>query len=124
MVAAAGSGQQIGPLKMLTTRAGVHQSRMTELFEALLTAEERSSRMQLPLPTRDLAYVMVRINIVLQGESGGANLCLATSLAAKHDGNLAAIAGVYAMVPYISGAYGWNESDQLAELPSLVENNP
>jgi len=28
------------------------------------------------------------------------------------------------MVPYISGAYGWNESDQLAELPSLVENNP
>jgi len=62
-------------------------------------------------------------SIVLQGESGGANLCLATTLAAKHDGNLAAIAGVYAMVPYISGAYGWNESDQLAELPSLVENN-
>ncbi len=26
-------------------------------------------------------------------------------------------------VPYISGAYGWNESDQLAEVPSLVENN-
>src|SRR5258708_32221360 len=64
MVAAAGSGQQIGPLKMLTTRAGVHQSRMTELFEGLRTAEERSSRMQLPLPARDLGYVMVRINIV------------------------------------------------------------
>jgi len=62
-------------------------------------------------------------NIVLQGESGGANLCLATALAAKRDGNLEAIAGVYAMVPYISGAYGWDEADQLAELPSLVENN-
>jgi acetyl esterase len=62
-------------------------------------------------------------NIVLQGESGGANLCLATTLAAKHDGNLVAIAGVYAMVRYISGAYGWNESDQLAELPSVVQNN-
>jgi acetyl esterase len=61
--------------------------------------------------------------IVLQGESGGANLCLATTLAAKGDGNLDTIAGVYAMVPYISGAYGWDEADQLAELPSLVENN-
>jgi acetyl esterase/lipase len=62
-------------------------------------------------------------SIVLQGESGGANLCLAATLAAKRDGNLAAIAGVYAMVPYISGAYGWDEPEQLAELPSLVENN-
>ncbi len=62
-------------------------------------------------------------NIVLQGESGGANLCLATALAAKRDGNLETIAGVYAMVPYISGAYGWDEADQLAELPSLVEND-
>ncbi len=53
MVAAAGSGEQIGPLKLLTTRSGVHRSRMTELFEALLTAEERSSRMQMPLPARD-----------------------------------------------------------------------
>jgi len=41
----------------------------------------------------------------------------APTYAAKHDGNLAAIAGIYAMVPQISGAYGWNESDQLAELP-------
>jgi Tetracyclin repressor-like, C-terminal domain len=48
-------------LKLLTTRAGVHQSRMTDLFEALLTAEAHSSRMQLPLPASDLAYVMVRV---------------------------------------------------------------
>ena len=61
MVAAAGSGEQIGPPTLLTTRAGVYQSPMTELFEALLTAEERCSRMQLPLPARDLAYVLVRI---------------------------------------------------------------
>ncbi|MGY1641750.1 alpha/beta fold hydrolase [Geodermatophilus sp. SYSU D00703] len=60
--------------------------------------------------------------LVLQGESGGANLCLATTLAAKRNGTLAAIAGVYAMVPYISGAYGWTEEEKLAELPSLVEN--
>jgi acetyl esterase len=59
--------------------------------------------------------------IVLQGESGGANLVLATALQAKRDGHLASIDGVYAMVPYISGAYGWDEARKLQELPSLVE---
>ncbi|MFG2725680.1 alpha/beta hydrolase fold domain-containing protein [Streptomyces canus] len=62
-------------------------------------------------------------SLVLQGESGGANLCMATTLAAKRDGKLGVIAGVYAMVPYISGAYGWDEAEQRAELPSLVEND-
>ncbi|MCW2494464.1 alpha/beta hydrolase fold domain-containing protein [Jatrophihabitans sp.] len=61
--------------------------------------------------------------IVLQGESGGANLVLATTLAAKRDGRLDAIDGVYAMVPYISGAYRWDRDRKLAELPSLVEND-
>ncbi|WP_033289452.1 alpha/beta hydrolase fold domain-containing protein [Amycolatopsis jejuensis] len=61
-------------------------------------------------------------SLVLQGESGGANLCLATALTAKREGWLSGIAGVYAMVPYISGAYGWSEAEKLAELPSLVEN--
>jgi acetyl esterase len=61
-------------------------------------------------------------SIVLQGESGGANLCLASALLAGREGRLGSIAGVYAMVPYISGAYGWDEDAKRAELPSLVEN--
>ncbi|WP_336027097.1 alpha/beta hydrolase fold domain-containing protein [Geodermatophilus sp. FMUSA9-8] len=61
-------------------------------------------------------------SLVLQGESGGANLCLASALLAKREGRLDAIAGVYAMVPYISGAYGWDDDAKRAELPSLVEN--
>ncbi|MGW6456351.1 alpha/beta hydrolase fold domain-containing protein [Streptomyces sp. NPDC055078] len=61
--------------------------------------------------------------LVLQGESGGANLALATTLKAKREGRLDAIDGVYATVPYISGAYGWPEARKRAELPSLVEND-
>ncbi len=61
--------------------------------------------------------------IVLQGESGGANLVLATALQAKRDGRLASIDGVYATVPYVSGGYGWDEARKLRELPSLVEND-
>ena len=60
--------------------------------------------------------------LVLQGESGGANLALATALKAKRDGRLDRIDGVYAMVPYISGGYGWDTERKLRELPSMVEN--
>jgi acetyl esterase len=61
--------------------------------------------------------------IVLQGESGGANLVLATTLKAKREGWLDRIDGVYAMVPYISGGYGWDRERKLRELPSMVEND-
>ena len=61
--------------------------------------------------------------VVLQGESGGANLVLATTLKAKRDGVLDRIDGVYATVPYISGGYGWETGRKLRELPSLVEND-
>ena len=62
--------------------------------------------------------------IVLQGESGGANLVLATTLKAKQTGVLASIDGVYASVPYISGVYGtWDSARKLQELPSLYEND-
>ncbi|MGY1694247.1 alpha/beta hydrolase fold domain-containing protein [Geodermatophilus sp. SYSU D00814] len=61
-------------------------------------------------------------SLVLQGESGGANLCLASALLAKREGRLDTVAGVYAMVPYISGGYGWDDDAKRAELPSLVEN--
>ena len=62
-------------------------------------------------------------SVVLQGESGGANLVLATALKAKRDGRLDRIDGVYAMVPYISGGYAWPEERKLRELPSMVEND-
>src|SRR5262249_42529185 len=61
--------------------------------------------------------------LTVAGESGGGNLTLATTLKAKRDGNLHMIDGVYALVPYISGAYGWTEAERLRELPSLVEND-
>ena len=61
--------------------------------------------------------------VVLQGESGGANLVLATVLKARRENRLDRIDGVYAMVPYISGGYGWSRERKLRELPSLVEND-
>ena len=61
--------------------------------------------------------------VTVAGESGGGNLALATTLKAKQDRRLHMIDGVYAMVPYISGAYGWSEADRARELPSLVEND-
>ena len=57
--------------------------------------------------------------IVVSGESGGGNLTLATALRAKRDGTLDQIDGVYAMCPYISGAY----ADPPPELASLFEND-
>ncbi|KAK0723360.1 Alpha/Beta hydrolase protein [Lasiosphaeria miniovina] len=61
--------------------------------------------------------------IVLQGESGGGNLALATALRANRERWLAgAIDGVCAWVPYISGAYGAPREWKLRQgLASLVE---
>ncbi len=56
--------------------------------------------------------------LVVAGESGGGNLSLATALKANREGWIDAVDGVYALCPYISGAY----SDPPAELPSLREN--
>ena len=58
-------------------------------------------------------------NVVISGESGGGNLCLATALKAKREGWLDEIAGVYSCCPYISGTY----DPPAAELVSLVEND-
>lgn len=57
--------------------------------------------------------------VIVSGESGGGNLSLALTHKAKREGWLADIAGVYAMCPYISDAYG----AMPAELPSLHEND-
>nr|1JKM_A Chain A, BREFELDIN A ESTERASE [Bacillus subtilis]1JKM_B Chain B, BREFELDIN A ESTERASE [Bacillus subtilis] len=61
--------------------------------------------------------------VVVQGESGGGNLAIATTLLAKRRGRLDAIDGVYASIPYISGGYAWDHERRLTELPSLVEND-
>ena len=57
--------------------------------------------------------------VTISGESGGGNLCIATTLKAKQEGWLDAIDGVYAQCPYISGAY----EDPPADLVSLTEND-
>lgn len=57
--------------------------------------------------------------IVISGESGGGNLCIATTLKAKQEGWLDEIDGVYAQCPYISGAY----AEPPSELTSLFEND-
>ena len=57
--------------------------------------------------------------IVLSGESGGGNLSLATALRANQEGWIDRIDGVYAMCPYIWGAY----DSPPAHLPSLREND-
>ena len=55
--------------------------------------------------------------IIVAGESGGGNLTLATGLKLKRDGNLGLVQGLYALCPYILGA--WPADD----CPSSVENN-
>jgi acetyl esterase/lipase len=57
--------------------------------------------------------------IITSGESGGGNLSLAVCLKAKKDRRLEQIQGVYALCPYIYGAWAQKSKD----LPSLVENN-
>jgi acetyl esterase len=57
-------------------------------------------------------------SIVVTGESGGANLTLATTLKAKRDGHLDRIDGVYAQAPFIYGGYDAPDP----ALPSLIEN--
>ena len=44
-------------------------------------------------------------NIILSGESGGANLAISTTLKAKQEGRIDRISGVYAQCPYIYGSY-------------------
>lgn len=56
--------------------------------------------------------------IVISGESGGGNLCIATTLKAKQEGWGDQVDGVFAMCPYISGQYG----NPPEALQSLQEN--
>jgi acetyl esterase len=66
--------------------------------------------------------------LVLQGDSGGANLALAATIRAGREGDAdlvdeVRIDGVYASVPYISGRYEWLPEHNPPELPSLAEND-
>jgi len=54
--------------------------------------------------------------IIVTGESGGGNLALAVAMSLKRSGGLDAIKGVYAMCPFIAGA--WPQ----AQYPSSTEN--
>ena len=55
--------------------------------------------------------------IIIAGESGGGNLTLATALKLKQENQLNLVHGLYALCPYIAGAW------PLEENPSSVENN-
>ena len=57
--------------------------------------------------------------ITVSGESGGGNLSLATGLKARQEGWVDEIDGIYALCPYISGAY----ATPPGQLLSLVEND-
>jgi acetyl esterase/lipase len=56
-------------------------------------------------------------HIIIAGESGGGNLTIATGLQLKQEGNLHLIRGMYALCPYIAGA--WPQD----RYPSSTENN-
>ncbi len=55
--------------------------------------------------------------IIVAGESGGGNLTLAVGLRLRKEGKLGLIKGLYALCPYISGAW------PRPEYPSSTENN-
>jgi acetyl esterase/lipase len=56
-------------------------------------------------------------NIIVAGESGGGNLTLATGLKLLREGDIRLVQGLYALCPYILGAWPDDRS------PSSVENN-
>ncbi len=56
-------------------------------------------------------------HIIVAGESGGGNLTLATGMRLLREGDIARVRGLYALCPYIAGA--WPQ----AQYPSSTENN-
>jgi acetyl esterase/lipase len=55
--------------------------------------------------------------VVLAGESGGANLAIASALSLKRRGELELISGIYVLCPYLAGM--WTDG----KYPSSIENN-
>lgn len=63
------------------------------------------------------AYGVDGASLVLAGESGGANLALASALKLKRDGHIGLVRALYLMCPYIAGSW------PRPELPSSERNN-
>lgn len=61
--------------------------------------------------------------VILHGESGGANLAIATALKAKKENWVKEIDGVFGLIPYISNAYGQPREELLKTLPSAVAHD-
>lgn len=60
--------------------------------------------------------------IIIQGESGGGNLAIATTMKLLRDGHRDIIDGLYAISPFVSGAYQRSEEWKVNhKLASLVE---
>lgn len=57
------------------------------------------------------------LHIVIAGESGGGNLTLATGMRLLREGRIDRVRGLYALCPYIAGA--WPQE----QYPSSIENN-
>ena len=87
--------------------------------------------MAISLYRRTLAKVLTALSILCAvvhcsaGESGGANLALALAIQAQRTEHMgAAIDGVYASCPFISGLWGGHQSVDMTEtLRSLHEND-
>ena len=62
-------------------------------------------------------------NLILQGESGGANLVLVTALKANQEGWVKDIGGVYAYSPNTCNVYGWSAERIAQEFPSRLAND-
>jgi acetyl esterase len=58
--------------------------------------------------------------IILAGESGGANLSLATLLKLKQDGDLAGITGLYLMCPYLRGEWAAEPGSSALENSGII----
>ena len=58
--------------------------------------------------------------IILAGESGGANLSLATLLKLKQDGELTGIKGLYLMCPYLAGEWAAEPGSSALENSGII----
>lgn len=130
-----------GAMTILDAFASVHQRWCQDLANAgslVVNVEFRNAYVDsglnpFPLGLMDCLCAVQWLNenrsrlgfeqLILQGESGGGNLAICTALMAKSCRQPVSIDGVYAVVPYISGAYGWAQDRKRAELPSLIEND-
>jgi acetyl esterase len=58
--------------------------------------------------------------IIVAGESGGANLSVATALKLKREGDLAGLKGVYLMCPYLAGEWAAPEGSSAARNAGIL----